>query len=290
MKLLKIWIEAMRLRTLPVSVAGVIAGVAYGAAISPLRWGAAAACLAFAVLAQIASNFANEYFDYRDGLDRPGREGPRRGVTEGDISPRAMLTATLLTLGLACACGCVLIAYSGWWLIIAGVVIALAALAYSAGPWPLSRHGLGEVTVILFFGIVPVMFSCYLQCGSWPSQALLGSVAIGLMGANVLLVNNYRDRADDRAVGKTTVAVLLGPNATLTLYFLNGAAACALVSSVWRTLNLQAVPVVYLIVHTILFLMLIRRTGRALNPLLGLTAMLMLLYSITFAIVISLHL
>ena len=131
----------MRLRTLPVSIAGVIAGVAYGATYAPVRWGAAAACLAFAVLAQIASNFANEYFDFRDGLARPGREGPRRGVTEGDITPRAMLTATLLTLALACTCGCSLIAYSGWWLIIAGAVIALAALAYSAGPWPLSRHG-----------------------------------------------------------------------------------------------------------------------------------------------------
>lgn len=290
MNRLKIWIEAMRLRTLPVSVAGVIAGVAYGATYVPVRWGAAAACLAFAVLAQIASNFANEYFDYRDGLDRPGREGPRRGVTEGDISPRAMLTATLLTLGLACACGCVLIVYSGWWLIIAGAVIALAALAYSAGPWPLSRHGLGEVMVILFFGVVPVMFSCYLQCGKWPAQTLLGSIAIGLMGANVLLVNNYRDIADDRAVGKTTLSVLIGPHATLALYFLNGAAAYALICGVWSQLNLPAVPVVYLIAHLILFIMLIRHSGRALNPLLGLTAMLMLLYSITFAIVISLQL
>lgn len=281
----------MRLRTLPVSVAGVIAGVAYGALYAPaLRWGAAAACLAFAVLAQIASNFANEYFDYRDGLDRPGREGPRRGVTEGDISPRAMLTATMLTLALACACGCVLIAYSGWWLIIAGIVIALAALAYSAGPWPLSRHGLGEVMVIIFFGLVPVMFSCYFQCGAWPSKALAGSIAIGLMGANVLVVNNYRDIPDDRAVGKTTLAVILGPSSTLALYFLNGAAAYALICGVWRQLNLPAVPVVYLLVHTTLSLLLIRRSGRELNPMLGLTAILMLLYSITFAIVISIHL
>ena len=280
----------MRLRTLPVSIAGVIAGVAYGATYAPVRWGAAAACLAFAVLAQIASNFANEYFDFRDGLDRPGREGPRRGVTEGDITPRAMLTATLLTLALACTCGCSLIAYSGWWLIIAGAVIALAALAYSAGPWPLSRHGLGEVMVIMFFGVVPVMFSCYLQCGRWPSQALLGSIAIGLMGANVLVVNNYRDISDDRAVGKTTLVVLIGPNATLALYFLNGAAAYALICGVWRGLNLPVVPVVYLLAHLLLFMLLIRRSGRALNPLLGLTAILMLLYSLTFAIVISLHL
>lgn len=287
MNRLKIWIEAVRLRTIPVSVAGVIAGVAYGAMFAPLRWGAAAACMAFAILAQIASNFANEYFDYRDGLDRPGREGPRRGVTEGDITPRAMLIATLTTIVLACLCGCVLLFYGPWWLVIAGAVIALAVFAYSAGPWPLSRHAMGEVMVVVFFGIVPVMLSCFLQCDLWPTESIYGSIAIGLMTANVLIVNNYRDRNDDASVGKTTLAVIIGPRLTLCLYLLNGIAACALVWGVWTRLGCVAVPIAYLCLHLILTALLATRSGKALNPLLGITAMLVLVYSIAFAIATS---
>ena len=127
------WIEAMRLRTLPVSAAGVVMAAALGVAHGQVRWLPWTLCLIFALLAQIASNFANEYFDFRDGLDRKGRVGPRRGVTEGDITPRAMLTATILTLGIAAAIGCTLIYWGGWWLLAAGIVIVLGALAYSAG-------------------------------------------------------------------------------------------------------------------------------------------------------------
>ena len=208
--MIKAWIEAMRLRTLPVSLAGVI----YAGALGLLTWRFAFApwllALLFALLAQIASNFANEYFDYRDGLDRPGREGPRRGVTEGDISPRAMLAATLLVLGAACVLGVVLVAlYGSWWMYLAGVAIALGVLAYSTGPYPLSRHGLGEVAVVLFFGVVPVCLTYMLMAHSCPWWVTAASVGIGLMGANVLIVNNYRDADDDRAVGKRTLAVVL---------------------------------------------------------------------------------
>lgn len=106
---LKAWIEAMRLRTLPVSIAGVLTAVAYAILDGCFMWMPALLCFIFALLAQIASNFANEYYDFKGGLDRVGREGPRRGVTEGDITPRAMKTATYLTLGIACAIGCSLI-------------------------------------------------------------------------------------------------------------------------------------------------------------------------------------
>ena len=135
----------MRLRTLPVSVAGVVLGCGLAVADGSFCPVPAALCLGFALLAQIASNFGNEYFDYRDGLDAPGRDGPRRGVTEGDISPRAMLIATFATLAAAAAIGCCLIPFAGWWLLPLGIVIALAAMAYSTGPYPLSRHCLGEV-------------------------------------------------------------------------------------------------------------------------------------------------
>ena len=234
MKSLKYWIEAMRLRTLPVSVAGVVAACGYALLDGTFRAASAAICLAFAVLAQIASNFANEYYDYTAGLDRAGREGPRRGVTEGDITPQAMLRATYAALGAACLTGLSLVAWGGWWLIIAGVFIALGALAYSAGPYPLSRHGWGEVAVVVFFGVVPVCLSYYVQAGACGMPVAMGSVAVGLMGANVLIVNNYRDCADDCAVGKRTLAVRCGCRAVRALYLVNGIAAVGLTVGVWR--------------------------------------------------------
>ena len=133
-KKIRCWVEAMRLRTLPVSVAGVVAACGYAVAAGCFSAAPAVLCAVFAVLAQIASNFANEYYDYTAGLDRAGREGPRRGVTEGDITPRAMLRATYATLGLACMTGLSLVAWGGWWLVIAGVFIAIGALAYSTEP------------------------------------------------------------------------------------------------------------------------------------------------------------
>lgn len=283
---LKSWVEAMRLRTLPVSVAGVIAAYGLARLFGPSRWLPALLCLLFAVLAQIASNFANEYFDYRDGLDRPGREGPRRGVTEGDITPRAMLTATFATLAVACAIGLSLIAFGGWWLIAVGVLTALGVLAYSAGPYPLSRHALGEVAVVFFFGIIPVNFTFYLQSGYFCGSTAATSVAIGLMGANVLIVNNYRDAADDAAVGKTTLAILLGPKLTRGLYAANSLAAAALMWYIWLSVSLWAltVPSLYLAASAAICTAMKRRSGAALTPLLGMTAVTMLLYAALLAI------
>lgn len=272
----------MRLRTLPVSVAGVIAGTALAIMLESFKPVVAALCLAFAVLAQIASNFANEYYDFRAGLDRPGREGPRRGVTEGDITPGQMQLATFVTLSLACAVGCCLIPYGGWWLLAAGAAIALGALAYSAGPYPLSRHGLGEVAVILFFGIVPVTLTCYLQTLQCYPSVIAAGVAVGLMGANVLIVNNYRDYEADINVGKLTLAAIIGRDGMAWLYLANGYLAMALLLPVWLALPTGAavIPAVYLALHTALWFKISDRRGRALNPLLGMTAMLMLLCSL----------
>lgn len=214
------WIEAMRLRTLPVSVAGVIAGTASAVFYHSFRWIPALCCLLFAIGAQIASNFANEYFDFKNGLDKKGREGFRRGVTEGDISPRSMLRATILTLLLACIPGCVLIYYGGWWMIAVGIIVAIFALAYSAGPYPLSHHSLGDIAVIIFFGLLPVTLTAWLQAQSAdciPMSLAIGA-GVGLLAANVLIVNNYRDAEDDRQVGKITTVVKFGRNAMAGVY------------------------------------------------------------------------
>ena len=189
----------MRLRTLPVSLAGIIAACALTLTSRCFSLTAAILCLLFATLAQIASNFANEYYDFKAGLDAPGRDGPRRGVTEGDISPRAMKAATYGVLAAACAVGLAIAATAGWWLVGAGIIIALGVIAYSAGPFPLSRHGLGEIAVIFFFGIIPVNLTYYVMSGVlWMPDVFMTSLSIGLMGANVLIVNNYRDADADR--------------------------------------------------------------------------------------------
>ncbi len=287
MKKLKIWIEAVRLRTLPVSVAGVL--IAIGVAVwrhefEPVP---AVLCLVFAVLAQVASNLANEYFDFIKGVDRAGRDGPRRGVTEGDFSPATLRNVTIAVLVAAVAVGCCLLPYGGWWLLPAGVVIVLCALAYSAGPWPLSHHGLGELAVFIFFGLVPVNLTYYVMAGHFDATAMLCSITIGLMGVNVLLVNNYRDMDDDAAAGKRTSVVIFGRQLGATAYLFNGFVAIAMLSPLWLmaflngwSLWFYAIPSLYLLAHLAIWARMITVTGRGLNPLLGATAMNMLVFTV----------
>ena len=236
-------------------------------------------------MAQIVSNFGNEYFDYRNGLDKKGREGFRRGVTEGDISPRAMKRATFGLLALTCAVGVPLMFIAGWWLVFVGIAIALFALAYSTGPWPLSHHGLGEAAVVVFFGMVPVVFTAYVQTLSWSvlPVALPLSVAIGLMGANVMIVNNYRDLDDDRAAGKHTLAVIIGPRATLALYIVNCFLALLLIEIATITridVLWQLAPLAYINISWILWQRMRVSRGHELNPILGKTAVTMFLLSL----------
>lgn len=284
----KAWIEAMRLRTLPVSVAGVVVGCGCAAYHNSFAWPQAAICLLFAVIAQICSNFANEYYDYRNGLDRKGREGFRRGVTEGDISPGAMKRATYGLLMTDALLGCTLILWGGAWLFFIGLAIGLFALAYSTGPYPLSHHGLGDAAVVVFFGFVPVTFTCYVQTQVWEWWGVTVplSLAVGLLAACVLVVNNYRDFDDDRSVGKRTLIVLLGRRSGPWVYLSFGLSALALaliglygrIGAGWI-----AAAAVYAIVIVLLFLELRRRKGAGLNPILGMTAMLLLISSIAVA-------
>ena len=294
---LKIWLECFRLRTLPVSMSGVIIAIGIAKWHHHFQWVPALLCLAFALLAQIASNTANEYFDYLQGTDKPGRVGPRRGVTEGDISPKTLRNVTFGLLALAGVVGCGLIPYGGWWLLPVGIVIALAALAYSTGPYPLSYHGLGELTVFIFFGLVPVNLTYYVMSLRFDPLVILFSIAIGLMGVNVLLVNNYRDVEDDREAGKKTQTVMRGRPITAYAYLLNGYLAMAILAAFWVMIALGkllpmwtlAVPVLYLVMHTVTWYRLKHRDGAALNPLLGETARNMLIFTILFTIVFIIY-
>lgn len=278
---MKEWIEAMRLRTLPVSVAGVVAGTAcalyhHGFSLLPFL-----ICLFFAILAQITSNFANEYYDYKYGLDKKGREGFRRGVTEGDISPKAMKRATFITLALTCCVGSSLIIWGGWWLIFVGIAVGIFALAYSTGPFPLSHNGMGEIAVIIFFGFVPVIFTEYVQTRIlyFDSTTMFVAAAVGLMAANVLIVNNYRDADDDRAVGKRTSVVILGRKTMSVFYFYDG-----ILAAVFLAMASSALPfwvsagwLTYFSFHAILWTRMKVLSGAALNDVLKWTSLIMLI-------------
>ena len=281
------WIEAMRLRTLPVSIAGVIAGTGCAILVDSFKAIPAVLCLLFAILAQIAANFGNEYYDFKNGIDKKGRAGFRRGVTEGEINPKAMKVATFITLGIAAGVGCAMLIYGPWWLIIAGILIMCFALAYSAGPYPLSHHGLGDIAVIIFFGIVPVILTWYLQTSSWDSLGLVvgTSSAIGLLAANVLVVNNYRDMEDDAASGKRTTVVIFGRKVMSAAYLLSGFIGMLVMIPVWLELPVWsfAVPLIYLAMHIKTWNDLKKSTGSAINPLLGRTAMNLLIFALIFA-------
>ena len=294
MKQIKIWLEAIRLRTLPVSVSGVLIAVGLAKFNGAFRLVPSLLCVAFAVLAQIVSNLANEYFDFKAGTDKKGRVGPRRGVTEGDFSPATLKRAMVGTLVATCAVGLSMLAvvdpgegYANWLLLVGvGVMVAVMAFAYSAGPYPLSYHALGEVAVMAFYGLVPVIFSYYVVAGDFHPYAVIGGIAIGLMGVNVLLVNNYRDVDDDREAGKRTSVVVAGRTLAAFAYLLNGLLALSVLGVLWLRLWMEwgwwtmLPPAIYMALHLTTWHRLKQRTGAALNPILGATARNMLIFTI----------
>ncbi len=296
-KKIKIWLECFRLRTLPVSLSGVVIAIGLAVWHNHFKWVPALLCLVFALLAQVVSNTANEYFDYLQGTDKPGRVGPRRGVTEGDIKPATLRNVTFGLLALACTVGCCLIPYGGWWLLPVGIIIALAALAYSTGPYPLSYHGLGELTVFIFFGLVPVNLTYYVMALRFDPLVLLMSVTTGLLAVNVLLINNYRDIEDDLEAGKRTSVVIFGRKAAAFSYLVNGYAGMAVLAVFWfmiawfhvLPLWTLAIPVLYLALHTATWNKLRHREGAALNPLLGGTARNMLIFTLLLTIVLIIY-
>ncbi len=205
-----VWLEAARPRTLPAAVAPVLVGSALAWRDAGLQPDAAALCLGFALLVQIGTNFANDYYDFLRGADAPGRVGPRRAVASGLVSPATMRRAMFLTFGAAFALGLGLIAWGGPWLLVVGVLSILSGIAYTGGPYPLAYHGWGDVFVFLFFGLVAVGGTYFTQAARLGADVLLAGVPVGLLAANILVVNNYRDADTDSRVGKRTLVVRLG--------------------------------------------------------------------------------
>lgn len=205
-----IWLAATRPRTLPAAVAPVLVGSAFAWRDGQWVAGAAGLSLAFAVLVQVGTNFANDYFDFIKGADTASRVGPRRAVASGLVAPATMRLAMCLVFAAAFAIGLGLIAWGGPWLIAVGVASILCGIAYTGGPFPLGYNGLGDVFVFIFFGLVAVGATYFVQAGRVTADVWLAAVPIGLLAANILVVNNYRDAETDAAAGKRTLVVRLG--------------------------------------------------------------------------------
>ncbi len=221
----RVWVEAARPKTLPAAVVPVLVGTALAQAHGALHWGAAAVCLAFGLLVQVGTNFANDYYDFVQGADTPARVGPRRAVAAGLIAPGTMRAAMGLVLGAAFAVGLLLVAVRGWVLLPVGVASIVCAIAYTGGPFPLGYHGLGDLFVFAFFGLVAVGATCFVQAGHVPPDALTCGAAVGLLAANILVANNYRDAETDARAGKKTLVVRFGRRFAVWQYALSNVVA-----------------------------------------------------------------
>jgi len=280
------WIAAARPRTLPAAVAPILVGSAVAFAEGGFVLLAALASLLVALLLQIASNLANDVFDFQRGTDTGARVGPRRATQSGAISSRRMVAGTAIVLGVATLPGLYLVWRGGWPIAIAGLLAIVAAVAYTGGPAPLGYLGLGEVAVFLFFGLVGVAGTAYVQTEAVTSLALLASLPIGCLVTAILVVNNLRDLETDRLAGKRTLAVRLGATATRIEYLLLAGAAYLVLPFGWA-LDLLSGWWLLPFLSLPLAIRLVRRVwtdrGAQLNRLLADTARLGLLFALLLA-------
>ncbi|RZQ64281.1 1,4-dihydroxy-2-naphthoate polyprenyltransferase [Amycolatopsis suaedae] len=212
------WVEGARPRTLPNAIAPVVAGVGAAVALDAFSWWQSLLALAVSLALIIGVNYANDYSDGVRGTD-DNRVGPLRLVGSGTASPRAVLSAALVSLGLAGVLGLLLVAVTGrWWLLAMGALCLAGAWFYTGGRRPYGYHGFGEVAVFLFFGLAGVLGTVYVQAGTLSWTAAGCAVAVGCLSTAVLTANNLRDIPTDTASGKRTLAVRLGDTGTRRLY------------------------------------------------------------------------
>lgn len=281
------WVLACRPKTLPAAVIPVAIGTALAWHEGTFRWFPALVCLLFALLVQIGTNFANDYFDYIKGADTERRTGPTRAVAAGLISPVVMWRATWLVLVLAFGVGLILIAYGGIGLLLVGLASILCAVAYTGGPYPLGYNGLGDVFVVLFFGLVAVAFTHYVQAGHFIAESFIAGLGCGLMINNILVVNNYRDCDTDRCAGKRTLVVRWGKSFAQWQYLASFLIAVVAVPALLFMLGFGGVGLFLVILMTPAGLILVLRlqtvtTGDGYNRLLGITSLCVVVYGALF--------
>ena len=284
---LSTWVMAFRPKTLSAAAAPVLVGTALAYASGQGRALPALAALAGALLIQIGTNLTNDYYDFKKGADTADRLGPKRVTQSGLIAPDTVLRAAVLAFALAMAVGVYLVAIAGWPILVAGVFSVLCGYAYTGGPYPLGYHGLGDLFVFVFFGLVAVGGTYFVQAGALAAPALVAAVPIGALGTAILAVNNLRDVSTDEKAGKRTLVVRLGVPAGRAEYvaMLGLAFITPLVFWVagWARapvlLGWLALPAAVPPLRRVL-----REGGAALNPALGETARLQLVFAVLFSV------
>ncbi|MEO5651844.1 MAG: 1,4-dihydroxy-2-naphthoate polyprenyltransferase [Marmoricola sp.] len=275
------WLAGARPRTLPAAVAPVLAGTGVAAYVDAWVWWKALLALVVSLALQVAVNYANDYSDGIRGTDDE-RVGPMRLVGSGAASPEAVKRAAFLAFAVAGAAGLALAATTAWWLVAVGLVCVVAAWFYTGGSRPYGYLGLGEVMVFVFFGLVAVTGTTYVQTESIPISAVYAAIGVGAIACAILVANNLRDIPTDTVAGKRTLAVVLGEDRTRHLYglLLDAALvaliAVALTTTWWALLGLVAAKPAFAAVQLVLG---DRATGQALVPVLQHTGMTGLLYA-----------
>jgi len=282
------WLEGARPRTLPAALSPVLVGTGAAAAVDAVRPVRALLALVVALALQVGVNYANDYSDGVRGTDAV-RVGPLRLVGSGVAAPRAVLAAALGAFAVAGVAGLVLAALTTWWLLAVGALAMASAWTYTGGPKPYGYVGLGEISVFVFFGLVAVLGTTYVQAGRLTLVALGGGIASGALACAILVTNNLRDIPTDSTAGKRTLAVRLGDGRSRALYagLVALAFGCALVlaaATPWALLALLAVPLAAAPVG------LVRRgaVGRDLVPVLKATGQLQLGFGLLLAVGLAL--
>ena len=292
----KSWILAARPKTLtgaavPVMIALALAwsrcvhvNVSPQETVIPFAWIPAVLCLLFALIMQIDANFVNDYFDFLHGNDDETRLGPKRACAMGWVSASAMRRAIMLTTATAGLVGLPLVWYGGWTMVANGLLCIVFCFLYTTC---LSYHGLGDVLVLVFFGIVPVCVPYYILTHEITLEVVVASVACGIVIDTLLMVNNYRDIENDRKAGKITLAVRLGKLRSQRFYLALAIVAClagivfAFSGHLWASI----LPLFYLLLHIQAYHHMVRIDhGRELNRVLGETARNMFVYGLCVSI------
>ena len=282
-----VWILAARPKTLWASISPVVIGIAMAFGDGGFHAPAALVALACSVLIQIATNFANDLFDYQKGADTEARQGPMRVTQAGLATPGMMKCGILVVLTLTLLGGLYLIWRGGWPAALIGVLSVTAGLLYTGGPRPLGYLGLGDLFVLIFFGPVAVAGTYYVQALTVNATVIIAGLAPGLLSVAILAVNNLRDADEDRRTGKRTLAVRFGPGFTRAEYIIAVVVACILPLALYldsgqHPYSVAAVAVVAVALPA--FRRLFTTEGPLLNPVLAYTARLLLLYSAVFSI------
>lgn len=281
------WVLAARLPTLPAAVVPVLVGTAVAVQAGSFRLLPFIAAMVAAVLIQIGTNLANDYFDFHKGADTTERIGPLRVTQSGLIAVDTVRTGMLVTFGLAALVGLYLVFVGGWPILIIGLLSIAAAILYTGGPWPLGYNGLGDLFVFVFFGLIAVAGTTYVHTGTLATAALFHALPVANIVTAILVVNNLRDIDTDRIARKRTLAVLLGAQATRAEYVLLLVSAYLLLlvswlmglASTWVLLPWLTLPLAVPLLRTIL-----SENGPVLNSVLKGTGRLHLVFGILLAL------